>query len=403
MAIAGTSAHGKDKISLGAAIIVAMNAMIGAGVLAMPAVLAQNVGPASILSFVISIGVVLCIGLTLGWVADKYPGEGWNYRYPSQWAGHTIGMISAYAYLIGVIVAMGFLVQQAGVWVNRFIPWIHPQTLGITTLSFLAFLVLSGAKVSSWGQYVIAFFVITPLILTSIVCLLNMNPALFSPFMPGPVTSIFYALPTAMFGFLGFESVASLYAIVQQPKKNVPRAFITAIIAVGSLYLLFVCGIIFSIPAEHFAGGLNQTLAGVLYHVFPTHRFLATSVLIGATFGIIGTLHSMVWSVSTLMTVVIAKTRIRVIQNAFKTKVWNDSVSVVITASLMLLVSLVFAAQWLMPLTVLFIVPSYLLSCLALLFIKSEWRNGKNIVALIAIFGGSLLVYFALQATLSLL
>ena len=47
-----------------------MPAMIEAGVLAMPAVLARNVGPTSIFSFIISICVILSIGLTMGSVIE---------------------------------------------------------------------------------------------------------------------------------------------------------------------------------------------------------------------------------------------------------------------------------------------------------------------------------------------
>jgi len=100
------------KIGFRAAVIIAVNAMIGAGVLAMPAVLGRNVGPASIISFFIGIGAVLCIGLSLGRAAEIYPGRGWNYLYPSKWAGHRMGMLASSAYLIGVVIAMGFLVQQ---------------------------------------------------------------------------------------------------------------------------------------------------------------------------------------------------------------------------------------------------------------------------------------------------
>ena len=137
MAQTKNAVHGGEKISLGAAIVVAVNAMIGAGVLAMPAVLARNVGPASILSFIISIGVILSIGLTMGSVAHRYPGQGWNYLYPSKFGGHRLGMISAFAYLIGVTVAMGFLVQQSGLWSHKFIPWISPRPLSILIMASL--------------------------------------------------------------------------------------------------------------------------------------------------------------------------------------------------------------------------------------------------------------------------
>ncbi len=395
-----SSQRDTQHISFSAAVVVAVNAMIGVGVVAMPAVLSLNAGPASIISFLISIVAVLSMGLSLGKAAGYFPGPGWNYRYPSQWAGHAVGMISAFAYFIGVVIAMGFLVQQAGLWTHHFLPLYSPETLSVITLSLLTALVLAGAEVSSWGQYLIACFVLIPLVLTSLTTWSNFNSDLMTPFMPGGWGSVFAAMPTALFGLLGFETVASLYSVVQDPQRTVPRAFIFAISIVGATYLLFVCGIIFSIPPEHFVGGVHSTLAGVLQQTFPDYRYLATGVLIGATFGIIGTLHSMVWSLSTLLTDVLGLMKSAPVKKLLKGKWWGRRTSVLITAGLMYAVSVFFSAEWLMPLTALFIVPSYVLSSIALLFIPEEWRSGGNLVTVVAILTGLLLVYYALFETI---
>lgn len=395
-----SSQRDSQHISFSAAVVVAVNAMIGVGVVAMPAVLALNVGPASIFSFLLSIVAVLSMGLSLGKASGYYPGPGWNYRYPSQWAGHAVGMISAFAYFIGVVIAMGFLVQQAGLWTHHFLPMIAPEVLSIVTLSLLTGLVLAGAEISSWGQYIIAFCVLTPLVLTSFATWANFNADLLTPFMPGGFSSIFAAMPTALFGLLGFETVASLYSVVEDPQRTVPRAFITAISIVGATYLLFVCGIIFSIPAEHFVGGFHSTLAGVLQQTFPSYRYLATGVLVGATFGIIGTLHSMIWSLSVLLNDVLALMKSSTVKRLLKSGWWGHASSVFVTAGLMYAVSVFFSAEWLMPLTALFIVPSYVLSSIALLFIPQEWRSGGNVVTLVAILTGLVLVYYASLETI---
>ena len=99
--------------------------MVGVGVITIPSMLAQKVGPAGIFSYLISVLIVVALGISLGRVAFRYPGNGWTYLYPSRWAGHKVGLFSAISYLIGVLVAMGFLIQQAGVWAHQFIPMVH--------------------------------------------------------------------------------------------------------------------------------------------------------------------------------------------------------------------------------------------------------------------------------------
>lgn len=391
----------QEKIGFGSALIIAINAMVGAGVLAMPAVLARNVGPACIFSFLLSVFAVLCIGLSLGRVAHIYPGDGWNYRYPSQWAGHLVGMYSAFSYIVAVIIAMGFLVQQAGCWVHNLIPYLFTQQQwGIGVLLVLTFLVLAGTEVAATGQYVIAVFVLAPLLYTSFICWQHIQPAYFSPFMPEGFSSVFNALPHALFGLIGFECVASLSSVVENPSKTVPRVFVTAIICVGILYLVFVCGILFAIPKQFLTDDLNHTLAAVLQTVFPMHRFFSQLVLVGGTFAIIGTLHSMIWSVSSLLMDIVKKVRFSGMRLMVHHGWWNRMASVIIAASGMLLISLIAPPRWLMPLTALFVVPSYLFSIMPLLFIRHEWYSGRNLVTLAGLVSGGLIFYFALQATL---
>ncbi|MFC1894917.1 hypothetical protein ACFLYH_03135, partial [Candidatus Dependentiae bacterium] len=81
-----TSKHNvlKEKIGIRSAVIVGINAMVGAGIVAIPTVLASKVGPAGIISCIISTIAVMCIGVSLGRAAEICPGDGWNYLYTSK-------------------------------------------------------------------------------------------------------------------------------------------------------------------------------------------------------------------------------------------------------------------------------------------------------------------------------
>ncbi len=242
-----------NKISLKAAIIIGMNAMIGFGVVVWPVFMSVKAGPAGIFSCILTIITALFIGLSLGRVASICPGKGWSYLYPSKLGGHKFGMISAICYLSGVVIAMGFLTQQAGVWAYQLIPIASPPLISTTILFLLTILVIAGAQTSSIGQYIIAICVMTPLIATGLFCWSNLNPIIFKSFMPHGVTGILSATTTTIFGFLGFESIISLYAIIRNPQKNIPIACVTSILGVGALYTFFIPAILFSIPSANFS------------------------------------------------------------------------------------------------------------------------------------------------------
>ena len=384
-----------QKISMAAAAVIAFNAMVGAGVLLMPAILNSLVGPASIFTLLLSSLLVLTMGLSLGKAAEVYPGAGWSYLYPSKWAGHKIGLLSSFSYIIGLLLAMGVLVQQAGIWVHKVIPFIPVQPLGIYILLILMVLILAGAKTSSGVQYLIDALVIIGLFLSGLFGWLNFNPSTLTPFMPKGFTSIFSAGPSLLFSFLGFECVCSLYPIVREPGKNVPRALAFSVLGVATLYFTFVFGLLYSIPSEYFAGGVNVPLVDVLLVAFPKYKILGWLVTTGAIFGIVGTLHSVVWAVSELLTSVLEKVQSRFIKTTLKKGFWNEKVSVLFCTAIVLLSALMAHGESLVSIIAFFIVPSYTLSIISLLFIKNKKKTQNIFITIFALLGGGLMIYFS--------
>ena len=389
----------QQKIGVFAATIIGINAMIGAGIFAMPALLSPVAGPASILSFGLSSFVILTIVFSLGRLAVMHPGEGWGYRYPALWGGHTLGLISSFMYISGVLVAMGFLTQQAGVWLAQYTSY-SPEVVGTGVLFVLLALVLAGTEISSWGQYVIGACVLIPLGLTSLICWMNFQPALVTPFVPHGMQSVFTALPIVIFALLGFECIPSLYSVVENPKVNVPRAAVYAVCTVVGMYTLFVAGAFFSIMPSAFSGGAGQAFSQVLVQVFPQYGFLKVLCSIGAFFAIFGTLHSMIWSVAVLLFDVLKKVRMSSVQAMITRGTLNATTCIVITGAVTLYCALGMAADKIVPLTPLFIVPAYALSVIALLYDKKERLGGHGLLAVAALFSCAVLIYFSLCGVL---
>ncbi len=393
----------ENKIGLKTAVVIGINAMIGSGILTIPTMLSNAAGPAGIISMILGIILVLSIALSFGRLTKYYSATGWSYNYPSKWAGHKTGILSAFFYLFGIIVGMGFVVQQSGIWVNKIFPSVNPSILGIIVIFILTLLVLAGAKTSSWAQYLIVLFVLIPLIATSIFCWSNFDIHLTTPFMPNGLSSVFNSLTIALFAMFGFESIASLYPIVENPEKNVSKAFIYSIAIVGLAYILFSYGVLFSIPSEHFAQGLSEPISSVLARYFPQAKYLYLFIFVSALAGIIGTIHSMLWSVSELFTDVLKLTKLKFIQKLIKKNIWNFKVAVIITALLMTIAAIFVEGFFLVSMTSLFIVSSYILSIMLLLFEKAEWKSRHNYITLIGLFGGGILIYFAFKSSLNTL
>src|SRR3989344_4196236 len=117
-----------DKIGVATATIIGMNAMIGAGIFALPAALAEKVGPAGILSVAFVAIAVWFMAQSFARVAQLYPQEGSFYTYARQWGGHYGGLAASSAYLIGLLIAMGFLTHATGGHLNHSFPLYDAKT-----------------------------------------------------------------------------------------------------------------------------------------------------------------------------------------------------------------------------------------------------------------------------------
>lgn len=382
------STHNTHKIGVATATIVGMNAMIGSGIFSAPEAIALSVGPAGILTYVFVVFAVLFMALSFARLAALFPQEGSFYTYASQWGGKTAGMIASGAYFVGLVVAMGLLCKMAGYYSAPFFPSIDPQSLGKIILFLLVILNMFGVALSELGQHILIICTTFPIIATIAACLWYGNIENLTPFAPFGYANIMHATRIAIFGFFGFESAASLFNIVKNPDKNVPRAVTYSIIIVGILYTLFIGSLIFAIPLKFFATGMQ--LPDILNNVFYQSPWFIISIRISILSAILGTIHSMIWGSASLF--------------SFLTKKIHISLNVTAAHSVACVGLLILIAfntlndlNIFFNITALCIITAFLMSIVTLLTIPSEWKSGNNIKTVIGIATAAAICYFAAQ------
>lgn len=382
------STHNTAKIGVATATIVGMNAMIGSGIFSAPEAIALSVGPAGILTYIFVVFAVWFMALSFARLAALFPQEGSFYTYAKQWGGKTAGLIASGAYFIGLIVAMGLLSKMAGFYSASLFPNVSAQFLGKIILALLIILNMFGVALSELGQHILIVCTTFPIVATIIACLWNGSTANLTPFAPFGYGNIMEATRIAIFGFFGFESAASLFAVVKNPDKNVPRAVTYSIIIVGILYTLFIGSLIFAIPLQYFATGMQ--LPDILSNIFYQSPWFIFSIRISILSAILGTIHSMIWGSASLF--------------GFLTKKINSSLSIAPATSVASVGLLIFIAfntlndlNLFFNITALFIITALIMSMITLLTLKSEWKSGNNIKTVIGIITATTILYFAAQ------
>ncbi len=378
------------KIGVGTATIIGMNAMIGAGVFTAPAAIGMYVGPAGIIAYLFVVVAVWFIAQSLSRVAARFPQEGSFYTYAKQWGGPIIGAIAGLSYFAGLLIAMGLLSQVAGSYLQHpsFFPNVPKLTLGLITLCSLVVLNMFGVVLSELGQQILICTTTLPLILTTIMCFSKAQWSNLFPFAPYGLRNVFQATRAVVFGFFGFECASSLFAIVKDPAKNVPRALTYSITLVGVLYILFVSSIILSTPLELF-GDPELPISIALQTVFPNNPWILIVIHISILSAIIGTVHSMIWSSSALLVSLFKQ--IKGIHLNQRLSVLFVGFCIFLTFMFLKNINLFFS------LTASFILVAYGLSIITLLFIPEEWKGGKNLITLGGLATIGFIFYFAVE------
>lgn len=289
------------KIGLIGATIICINAMVGVGIFTTPAKLGLTTGPAGILTYIISLITVTFMALSLALLSKTY-GQGSFYNYTKQWAGKFAGVITALSYISGIVIAMGLLTKIASKYFYQFLPYLNQDIFGFLIILIISALNIAGVKIMKLGQAILLSCTLGALILTIILSLFNANTQNLVPFMPYGAYSIIASIPAAIFSLLGFESATTLYNIVEDPAKNVPKAIIISVLSVGALYLLFIFSINLAIPVSTFTS-IDMPLSQALLKSLGSSKliiFLTKLISIAILTAICGVIQSVTFSVSSL-------------------------------------------------------------------------------------------------------
>lgn len=381
------------SIRLGMAVTIGLNAVIGAGVFTAPAALLCAAGPAGLLTYGIVIAATLCIAFSLARMVMLHPMNSMFYNYPKLWLGHKGGLLATAAYIGGLTTALGLLAFVAGRYANDLVPAIPTAVWLVTFVALLVLLNTAGAGLKKTGQVVLLTLTLLPMIALIGLCSTKASVSNLTPFMPYGWMGIFKAIKIIAFGFFGFEALPSLFSAIKNPRKNVPWAIMLTILITALLYVTFVAMVMLAAPASLFTSS-SQPLSSVLNVLFPSQTWIGWTISAAIIITILGTIYSMLWSVSVLTADTIATARGK--KPLSQTKIlWVIGI-LTICCGLFLSSKI----ELLFSLTSIGISIAYALSIVPLLQLSYRRSWGQVLVALGGIAGALLLCICGLQGVL---
>ncbi|GLY93516.1 amino acid permease [Actinoplanes sp. NBRC 103695] len=228
-----------SKLTVPQGTALSAGAVLGTGVISMPALAADVAGPASLLAWVALILLSAPLAWTFAALGARHPDGGGVSTYVrlafGPRASAAVGWIFYFAVPLGAPAAAAF----AGGYVADVIGGGRTTVLGTFFLMMAVVFVMNwfGLRVSGRAQLILAGVLAILLVITVATALPHATLANLRPFAPHGWAGVGAAAAVLIWGFAGWEAVSSLSADYRNPRRDVPRATMIAVAVVGLLYL----------------------------------------------------------------------------------------------------------------------------------------------------------------------
>ncbi|GIF37804.1 APC family permease [Actinoplanes xinjiangensis] len=225
------------SVTQGAALSV--GAVLGTGLISLPALAAEAAGPASLVAWLALIVLSAPLAWTFAALGARYPDAGGVATYAGMAFGPRVAAAVGWTFYFAVPLGAPVAVAFTGGYVS--------DVLGGGRVTELAtFLVIVGtAYVMNWFglrisgrvQVVLSISLVTMLVVTVLAALPHLRREHLTPFAPHGWSGIGAAAALLVWGFAGWEALSSLSGEYRNPRRDVPRATLIAVAVVGVLYL----------------------------------------------------------------------------------------------------------------------------------------------------------------------
>jgi len=226
------------KLSLAQGAALTTGAVLGTGVIALPALAAQTAGPASLLAWLLLIALSVPLAATFAALGVRYPDSGGVATYVRTAFGSRAATVVGWCFYFAVPVGA----PAAAMFGGGYVAAAFGGGMGTTLLTAAALIAIvtaanaGGLRVSGRLQLGLAGLLVALLLTATLAALPHARLDNLTPFAPHGWFAIGSAAALLVWGFAGWEAVTSLAGDYRRPARDLPRATAIALVLVGLLY-----------------------------------------------------------------------------------------------------------------------------------------------------------------------
>src|SRR4051812_6832050 len=216
-----------------------VGAVLGTGVITLPALAAEVAGPASLLAWAALVLLSVPLASTFAALGARHPDSGGVSTYVRRAFGDRAAGAVGWCFYFAIPVGAPPASMMAGGYVADVVGGGRTTSVVVAAALVLGTGVMNLAGLRFSGRVQLGLASVLALLMTApiAVALPRGSTAPLTPFAPNGWAAGGTAAAVLVWGFAGWEAVASLAADYRDPRRDVPRSTGIAVAVVGVLYL----------------------------------------------------------------------------------------------------------------------------------------------------------------------
>jgi amino acid efflux transporter len=236
---AAPATHRPGGLSLAQGAALSVGAVLGTGVITLPALAADVAGPASLVAWAALVVLSVPLASTFAALGSRYPDSGGVSTFVRRAFGDRAAGAVGWCFFFAVPVGAPPASMMAGGYVADVVGGGRVTTVGVALALIVGTAGMNAAGLRLSGRVQLGLATVLALLMTATMALAlpHGNTDALEPFAPHGWTAVGTAAAVLVWGFAGWEAVASLAGEYRDPRRDVPRATAIAVAVVGVLYL----------------------------------------------------------------------------------------------------------------------------------------------------------------------
>jgi len=262
----------RRDIGIFGASFLALNAMIGAGIFALPGHVAVNAGMLSPWLFLVIGALFISIVLTFAELSSYYDQTGGPVLYASDAFGSFAGFSTGWAIYLSRMTAFAANANVMATYLaslnDVFASDIARGTVITVVTVGLTWANVMGVRDGVRTMAVFTFLKVTPLVLMVLLGLQHVTGAALVPGGPVFFDGIGDTTLLLIYAYVGFETLGITAGETSQPRRTLPKAYVGSMLGTSLLYFLVVLVFVSIIPADNYDDAtlvdVGRSIAGPL-------------------------------------------------------------------------------------------------------------------------------------------